>query len=108
MKKIALLALLSFNAFAADFDCRYFYNLAEVHRNDVSIAEGAKDVVIAEIEEYRYFMTSLKDGRYELQALNVIEPSRTYATARITADSREIGLVIWKREQIIEVSCTLR
>ena len=108
MKKFALLSLLAFNAFAADFDCRYSWNLDEVHRNDVTIADGAKNVLIAEIEEYRFFITSVGDGKYELQALNEIEPSRTYAIARVSLSAPDLGLVIWKREQIIEVTCSLK
>lgn len=88
----------SISSFAADFDCSYFRNLEEVYRNDVSVSEGAKDQLIADLEEYKFFMTSLSGGRFELQALNVSEPSRTYATAILGRENRELSLVIWKRE----------
>lgn len=108
MKTFILATLVSFSSFAADFDCRYFHNLNEVYSNEVTIADGVKNQVIAEFEEYRFFLSSLADGKYELQALNVIEPSRTYATARLSSANPEIGLVIWKREGIIEATCTLK
>lgn len=111
MKKIALAtlaALFSMNTFAATFGCSYFWNLDEVYRNEVTIADGAKDIVIGEMEEYRFFITSLTGGKYELQALNENLPSRTYATARVSAESPELGLVIWTREHIMEVKCSLK
>lgn len=105
MKFAALLSLLSFSAVAADFECRYLQNLSEVYRNEVTVADGSRDQLIADFDEYKFFMTSLPDSKYELQALNNIEPSRTYAVARLTDANAEISLVIWKREAIIEVSC---
>ena len=108
MKTAALLSflcLLSFSAIAADFQCRYLQNLSEVYRNDVIVADGARDQVIADFDEYKFFMTSLPDSKYELQAMNSIEPSRTYAVSRLADMNSEISLVIWKREAIIEVSC---
>jgi hypothetical protein len=108
MKTFIIATLVSFSSFAADFDCRYFQNLNEIYQNEVTIADGAKDQLIADFEEYRFFITSLRDGKYELQALNVTEPSRTYATARLSSENPELGLVIWKREGIIEVKCSLK
>jgi len=107
MKTLLISSLLSFSAMATDFDCRYFHNLREIHSNRVTIAPGAKDVVIADFEEYKFFLSSLGDSKYELQSLNVIEPSRTYAVSRLNAANPELGLVIWKREAIIEVNCSL-
>lgn len=107
MKTFLVLALTSFSALAADFDCRYLQNLNEIYSNRVTIADGAKNVVIADFDEYVFFMSSLGNDKYELQSLNNMEPSRTYATARVNAANPELGLVIWKRESIIEVNCTL-
>ena len=107
MKLFFILAFTSFSAIAADFHCSYYQNLNEIYSNDVSIAEGAKDVVIADFDEYKFFMTSLPDSKYELQALNNMEPSRTYAIARVNSANPELGLVILKREAIIEVKCSL-
>lgn len=107
MKTFLILALTSFSALAADFNCSYYQNLNEIYSNKVTITDGAKDVVIADFDEYVFFMTSLGNEKYELQALNNIEPSRTYAIARVNAANPELGLVIWKREAIIEVKCAL-
>ena len=107
MKTFLFLALTSFSALAADFDCRYFQNLNEIYSNQVTIADGAKDVVIADFDEYKFFMSSLGNSKYELQALNNMEPSRTYAIARVNSSNPELGLVIWKREAIIEIKCFL-
>lgn len=107
MKTFLILIFVSFSSFAADFDCRYFYNLNEVHQNKVTINDGSKDVRIAEFEEYQFFLSSLPHNKYELQALNGIEPSRTYASAILSSANPELGLVIWKRESIIEVKCSL-
>lgn len=98
----------SVSSFAADFDCSYFRNLEEIHQNAVTISEGSKDVKIAELDEYSFFLSSLTGGKFELQALNVIEPSRTYATAVLGRENRDLSLVIWKREAIIEVACALK
>lgn len=105
MKFISLLSFLSFSAVAADFECRYQQNLSEVHRNNFTITDGSRDQLIADFDEYKFFMTSLPDSKYELQSLNAIEPSRTYAVAKLPETGSEISLVIWKREAIIEVKC---
>lgn len=105
MKTIILLSLFSFSALAAEFDCRYLQNLQEIHRSTVSVS--GKDVKIASFEQYEFFMSQLAEGRYELQAYNAYEPSRTYAVAYLSSSQPEIGLTIWKREAIIEASCNL-
>jgi hypothetical protein len=105
MKFIALLSFLSFSAFAVDFECLYLQNLSEVYRNNVTVSDGARDQLIADFDEFKFFMTSLPDSKYELQSLNSIEPSRTYAIAKLPEAGSEISLVIWKRESIIEVRC---
>ena len=105
MKTIALLTLFSFSALATDFECVYSQNLSEVYRNQVTIPDGSRDQLIADFDEYKFFMTSLPDFKYELQSLNSIEPSRTYAISKLPRSGDEISLVIWKREAIIEVSC---
>lgn len=108
MKQIIIPLLFSVSSFAAEFDCSYFYNLNEIYRNDVSISEGSKNLKIGELEEYEFFMSSLGSGKFELQALNVYEPSRSYATAILGQENRELALVIWKRESMVEVACTLK
>lgn len=109
MKKLIPVALflLSFGASAASFDCRYFLNLEEIHRNAPVIADGAKNVEIAELGDYTYFITSLGDSKFELQALNSPAETRTYAVSQLGAGNPELGLVIWKRDGIAEVRCSL-
>jgi hypothetical protein len=106
MKTFILLSLLSVSAMAADFECSYYQNLSEIHRSTNSV--NGKDVQIADFDQYEFFLSQLPEGKYELQAYNRYEPSRTYAVARVTAANPEIGLTIWKREAIIEVHCTLK
>ncbi len=105
MKTLALLSLLSFSAMAADFECVYSQNLSEVYRNNVTVADGVRNQMIADFDEYKFYMTSLPDSKYELQFLNSIEPSRSYAVAKLPSAGSDISLVIWKREAIIEVTC---
>ena len=108
MKTFIALALFSFSALAADFECVYSLNLKEIYRNNVSIADGAKAVVIADFEDYRFFMTSAGDNKYELQALIVSLPTRIYASSRISANNPELDLVFWSRDEILEGKCTLK
>ncbi len=108
MKTFIILALFSLPSFAATFECRYAINLAEVYRSEITIVDGTRNVKIAELGEYEFFMSSFPEGKYELQALNVYEPSRTYATARLSSANPELELVIWKREGIMEGSCVLK
>ena len=91
---------------AADFECSYFQNLSEIHRSTNTV--NGKDVQLAAFEEYEFFMSQLPEGKYELQAYNRFEPSRTYAVTRVSAANPDIELTIWKREAIIEVHCTLK
>lgn len=108
MKRLLILCLLSFSAVAAEFDCRYSYNLEEISRNKVTINEGQKEMRIAELEEHVFFLSSLPLKKFELQLLNRIEPSRTYASATLSSSNRELELTVWKREGIVEGKCTLQ
>jgi hypothetical protein len=106
MKALLLLSLLSVPAFAADFECHYFQNLTEVANDTVSV--NGKDQHIASVGDYEYFMSVLPEQKYELQALNNSLEVRTYATAKITPETPDIGLVIWSRQGISEVQCKLK
>lgn len=108
MKTFIFCSLFALPSFAATFECRYLYNLSEIYSSEVTVADGARDVKIAELGEYEFFMSSFPDGKYEFQALNVYEPSRTYASARMSSANPEINIVIWKREGIMEGSCKLQ
>lgn len=108
MKTFFILTFVSFSAIATEFDCRYFYNLEEVYRNKVTINDGQKEMRIAELEEYVFFLSSHPRGKFELQALNRIEPSRTYASAILSSSNPELELVIWKRDGMVEGKCTLQ
>ncbi len=91
---------------AAEFECSYHQNLTEIYRSTVSV--NGKDVKIAAFDGHEFFMSQLPDGKYELQAYNMYEPSRTYAAARVSITNPEIELTIWKREALIEARCTLK
>jgi hypothetical protein len=106
MKTFIFILLFSTSAIAADFECSFHQNLTEIYRSTVVV--NGKDVKIAAFDGYEFFMGQLPEGKYELQALNVYEPSRTYAATRLSTSNPEIELTIWKREAIIEARCTLK
>lgn len=41
---------------------------------------------------------------FELELYNALEPSRTYAVGDLEK-SQDLGLIIWNREKLMEVSC---
>lgn len=111
MKKIIIITslLISTTTFAKalTLTCEASYNLNKVFSTEITLNEGERDLRIGEHEEYEFFITSKGQGVVELQALNVIEPSRSYSEMKLTKDSPSIKMTIWKRESILDLACTL-
>ncbi len=106
MKTFILLTLLSASALAAEFECSFHQNLSEIYRTTVAV--NGKDVKIAAFDGYEFFLSELPDHKYELQAYNMYEPSRTYAAAILSPSHTEIELTIWKREIMLDARCSLK
>ncbi len=106
---IVLSALLSSQAFAKDLNlkCVATYNADKVLETELTLASGARSISFGEAQGFDFFLTHTGDNTVELQALNIDEPSRSYATAKLTDSSSFVELSIWKREFIMEVRCTL-
>jgi hypothetical protein len=101
------LALTSLTAFASELhlNCNITQNTKVIAENSVVISEGQKNVLFGDFEEFEFFISSMGADRYELQALNKMEPSRSYATGHLNATSRELELSLWTREFLMETKC---
>jgi hypothetical protein len=106
---IILCALLSSQAFAKDFKlkCIATYNADKVLETELTLATGARSTSFGGAEGFEFFLTHSGENTVELQALNIDEPSRSYATAKLTDTESFVQLSIWKREFILEVRCSM-
>lgn len=106
---IVLSALVSSQAFAKDLNlkCIATYNADKVLEKEVTLATGARSLSFGGVEGFEFFLTHSGENTVELQALNSDEPSRSYATAKLTDAASFVELSIWKREFIMEVRCTV-
>lgn len=102
MITLACTLLLTTQAFAHSFECvvKYNYQLALQVKFEMDANKSKKFGVL---EDYEF---TLKDtGKiFELELYNALEPSRTYAVGDLNK-SQDLGLIIWNREKIMEVSC---
>jgi hypothetical protein len=106
---LVLCALLGSQAFAKDLNlkCVATYNADKVLEKELTLATGARSLSFGEAEGFEFFLTHSGESTVELQALNIDEPSRTYATAKLTDATSFVELSIWKREFIMEVRCSV-
>lgn len=111
LKSLLILSvILSFQAFANDLKlkCVATYNSDKVLEKELTLATGVRRLSFGEAEGFEFFLTHSGEATVELQALNIDEPSRSYATAKLTDISSFVELSIWKREFIMEVRCTVQ
>jgi len=109
VKLILILGVLaSFQAFAKDLDLRCIasHNSQVVLDRNVKLLSGSRGIFFGKASGLDLFLTHSGDSTVELQALNIYEPSRSYATALVAAEGSFIELSIWKREFLMEVRCT--
>ncbi len=109
MKWLLVLAVIlaSLNTFASDLNltCKISQNTKVISESSVVISLGQKNVSFGDFEEFEFFLSSVGGDKYELQTLNKMGPSRSYATAHLNAKSTELELSIWTREFLIETKC---
>ena len=102
-----LLALGSFSAFAeTKLQCKATYNLDTVLETEVTLNNSERNKSFGEYEGFQFFLSDNGNNIVELQMLNIYEPSRSYATAKISEAGSFVELSIWNREFLLEVRCT--
>lgn len=109
--KIILLVfplLVSFGALASGhkLTCIASYNSEKVLETSFTLNPKERNKSFGEIESFEFFVSENSDEMIELQAYNINEPSRSYATANLSKLSSFVELSIWKREFLMEVKCT--
>lgn len=110
MKSLILSALVIFsaNAFAKDFHCEANYNTEVIMSQDVTLSSNERNKAFAEVNEFIFYLSDNGKNVFELQTLHMYEPTRSYATAHITAPGQFVQLSIWKRDYLFEVICTAK
>lgn len=103
-----LLALGSFTAFAHEtkLQCKATHNTDIVLETEVTLNHAERNKSFGEFEQFQFFLSDNGNDVIELQSYNNNEPSRTYATAKITEAGSYVELSIWSREYLLEVRCT--
>lgn len=104
MKYVFTLFTLSLlgTASAQKFDCvvKYNYETALTASFDLSPKSSKR---FGSFEDYEF--TLKHTGKiYELEIYNALAPSRTYAVGDLEK-SNDLGLIIWNRENLMDVSC---
>lgn len=108
-KFFAFFALVaSFSSYAGPMNlaCTVSFNADKVLETSVTLNPKERNKSFGEIDGFEFFLSENNDSTIELQALNVMEPSRSYATAKLSEISSFVDLSIWTREFLLEVRCT--
>ena len=110
MKIILLIfpLIVSFSAQATghNLTCVASYNSEKVLETSFTLNPKERNKSFGEIEGFEFLVSENSAEVIELQAYNIYEPSRSYATANLSKPSSFVELSIWKREFLMEVRCT--
>ena len=87
--------------------CIANHNLDKVLETNITLKPTDNDKTLGEYEEFKFIISSKGDETIEIQSLNIVEPSRSYATGKLTHPEDFVELSIWNREYILDVRCTL-
>lgn len=90
---------------AQTFNCKATYNLEPIFDKKVNLEK--EPITFGSAEAFHFHLQKKVDGRIELQASNMEEPSRSYATAVIEKAGDNVELSVWTNFYLMEVSCTL-
>lgn len=88
-----------------NFHCKATYNLETALDKKVNLENTP--VTFGGVDAFNFHLQRKADGRVELQASNMEEPSRSYATASIKNPGDNVELSIWTKYYLMEVRCTL-
>lgn len=112
MKYFSLLALLAFSLSASaselKLECEVKHNFESVFTTQVSLKPGTKNLLFGSFDMYDFFISSLEDGKAELQVYDRITPSRTYSVGYLAGSSPSLEQTLWSRELILEARCSLQ
>ena len=106
---IALGLLVSTMSFAKEYklSCEARHNYDLVVQTEVTLGEKERNKSFGVFNEFEFFLSSNGNDIIELQTLNNYDPSRSYATAKMTEAGSIVELSIWRRDFLLEVRCTL-
>lgn len=106
MKKlISFLIFVSNIAFASTtFDCKLAYSNLDTRKFNVHVSSEQRNLLLDSIEEYKLYISSFGSDEFELQALDLMNSSRTYSAAKVQTGEK-LELIVWKREALMELSC---
>jgi hypothetical protein len=112
MKLLFLLAtiLATFKLWASSelvLKCTAIHNLDKVVETEVNLKPTDREKTFGKYEEFKFIISSKGDQTVEIQSLNLIEPSRSYATGKLTHLGDFVELSVWNRDYILDVRCTL-
>jgi hypothetical protein len=108
LRLLFCLALMTNSAYAEilNLNCVVTHNLTEVISRKIVIGETEKEKSFGQYEEFRFYVSRLGPDTIEVQALNLDEPSRSYATSNLIDPGSFVALSIWKREFLVDVKCS--
>ena len=89
-----------------NLSCVATYNSTKVLETSFTLNPKERNKSFGEIEGFEFLVSENSTEVIELQAYNMYEPSRSYATANLSQPSSFVELSIWKREFLMEVKCT--
>ena len=103
---LSMMLFLPSVAFSQTLNCSLIINNTVVEKNSVEIVQGEK-VAIFNYDGLKVSSIVRTSSKFEIEVFNPFEPSRSYAVGELREKSDDLSLVSWKREQILEVNCTL-
>lgn len=92
---------------ASEFNCNIKINNEDVHNTSFEVGKGEK-VQFADSPSLKFSLKSMAKNRFELEAFDLVVPSRTYAIGRLKDRGDDLTYSLWTRESLIDVKCELK
>lgn len=106
---LAALFFGSLNLYASEvkLSCSMSHNLTKVFQREVKIPADSRNLLVGSFEYFNLYISDLSEKRFELQILNSLVPSRSYATGVLSKPFDDVHLSLWTREVLMDASCIL-
>jgi hypothetical protein len=106
---VSIILLLSpLMAYSQEFklNCQARYNAQKVMETVLTLNENERHKTIGEFNDLIFIISAKENDHIELQSYSFQEPSRSYATGKLSEKSSFIELALWKKDSLLEVRCT--
>lgn len=104
MKFTILIAVLTFNLFAADIYCRASKNTQQLWDVSGYVGEGEKSL-IGVVDHFQIYLENNGQSQFTLEIYDPYTPSRQYSEGEFSLYNKGVSWSLWTRDILLDVNC---